>query len=363
MRDETRRDDATESGDISRGDLLKKGIVVAGTAAGAMAGAGLLGAPRVAFGAPALLKKTYKIAIVPKALNNPVFNTANWGGETRAMELGNVSFKFTGSVASDAAVQATVVDGLIDAGYDAIGISCNAPEPLKGPIDRAVQKGIVVMCWDSDSPQSKRSVFYGLDNFASGQALANQLNTLLGSKKGDVWILSGSPAAQNLNARIQGIKAGLAKGLNVRGVSYCNDDIATSVTEVNNILRINPNLVGYLMAGAWPLFTSESATPELKKRAQAGLEVVALDFLQQELQFLAHGTVKALVGQDYWGWGYQSVQIMYQLLQGKHYPAFVKMAAPVVTRANYQAYVDKWKIAQNRAGAEKAFHEAPLPPM
>jgi ribose transport system substrate-binding protein len=337
--------------------LLKKGAVVAGV----VAGAGLLGQPRIARGAAP--KSRYKIAIVPKALNNPVFNTANWGGATRAMELGNVDFRFTGSVQSDAAVQASVVDGLISAGYDAIGISCNAPEPLLEPINKAVKKGIVVMTWDSDSPNSKRACFYGVDSFKGGVLLAQQMNMLLKGKSGNIWILSGSSAAQNLNKRIDGVKSMLSKSLHIKGYSYCNDDIPTSVTQVNNVLRANPDLIGYLMVGAWPLFTSESATPELSKRAKAGLQVVAFDYLKQELAFLHHGTVKALVGQDYWGWGYQSVQIMYELLKGKHYPAFVPQAEPVVTTANVAAYDAKWALATNRAGAAKAFHEAPIMPM
>src|SRR4051794_9742420 len=110
MTDEPIRDDAAMTGSLmSRGDVLKKGAV----AAAAVTAAGLVGKPSSVFGAPFIKKSRYKIAIVPKALNNPVFNTANWGGATRAMELGNVDFKFTGSVQSDAAVQARVVDGLI----------------------------------------------------------------------------------------------------------------------------------------------------------------------------------------------------------------------------------------------------------
>lgn len=358
MDDAKTRENTTETHVVSRKDMLKTAAV----AAGAVAGAGLISTPGIALGTP-LRKKNLKIAIVPKALDNPVFNTANWGGATRAMELGGIDFRFTGSQHSDAAVQAQVVDSLISAGFDGIGISCNAPEPLLGPINRAVAKGIKVMTWDSDSPNSKRSVFYGVDSYAAGQKEAELLNGLLKGKSGKIWILSGSSAAQNLNRRIDGVKNVLSKSLKIAGYSFCNDDIPTSVTQVQNVLRANPDLIGYIMVGAWPLFTSEGATPLLKKRAQAGMQVVAFDYLAQELPFLAHGTVKALVGQDYWGWGYQSVQILYELLQGKHYPSFVPQAIPVVNTSNLADYQNKWKIAVNRAGAAKAFKEAPIAPM
>lgn len=360
MADEITRDDAASTAThISRGGLLKAGAL---TAAG-LAGAGVVGRPSpVTFGAPMLLKKRYRIAIVPKGLNNPVFNTANWGGATRAKELGNVDFKFTGSVQSDAAEQATVVDGLIAAGYDGIGISCNAPQPLLGPINKAISQGITVMTWDSDSPSSKRKVFYGVNSFACGQIEGRLMNKWLAGKSGNVWILSGDPGAQNLNARIAGVKSVLSKSLKIKGYSYTlQDSIPMSVQEVENVLQANPDLLGYIMVGGWPLFTT-GALPNLAKAAKAGLKVVSFDYLATELSWVQNGTVGALVGQDYWGWGYQSVQIIYELLQGKHYPAFVPQASPVVTKANVAKYVHIWKVAKDAASASSVFKEAPIMP-
>ena len=358
MVENTRRDEEetdTITRPISRGGLLKKGAV----AVGALAGVGLLGHPEIALGAP-VRQKRYKIALVPKALSIPVFNVGNWGGQTRALELGDVDFRYTGPATLDSARQVQIVDSLINAGYDAISISCVSPQDMLEPINRAVAKGIKVMTFDSDSPQSKRPVFYGVDSFKAGQTQGRLLNTYLKGKGGDVWLLSGGPAAQNLNARIQGVKSVLAKNLRVAGTSFCNDDTATSVTQVEDVLRSHPSLVGYVMIGAWPLFTDEGATPLLAQRAKAGLQVISFDYLAQELPFVAHGTVKALVGQDFWGWGYQSVTILHGLLTGKHFPAFVPGASPVVTSENLADYQNKWKVATGRAGAAKVFKEAPV---
>jgi ribose transport system substrate-binding protein len=360
MADDTTRDDATPEGQISRAGLLKAGAV---TAAG-LAGSGLVGTrSRVACGAPAYIKKRYRIAIVPKGLDNPVFNTANWGGATRAKELGNVDFTFTGSATSDASLQVTVIDGLIAAGYDGIGISCNAPQPLVEPINHAISKGITVITWDSDSPSSKRKVFYGVDSFKCGATEGTIMNGLLKGKSGNIWILSGDPGAQNLNARIAGVKSTLSKSLKIKGYSYTlQDSIPMSVQEVENVIHANPDLIGFIMVGGWPLFTT-GALPNLAKAAKAGLQVVSFDYLATELPWVENGTVKALVGQDYWGWGYQSVQIIYELIQGKHYPAFVPQASPIVTTANVAKYVHIWQVAKDAASASSVFKEAPIQPM
>jgi inner membrane protein involved in colicin E2 resistance len=68
------------------------------------------------------------------------------------------------------------------------------------------------------------------------------------------------------------------------------------------------------------------------------------------------------VGQDYWGWGYQSVTILYGLLQGKKFPKFVPQALPVVTTANVADYQKKWDASKTAAGMAAAFKEAPVQP-
>src|SRR5664279_3025678 len=167
---------------LSRRDLLVRTTA----AAGVLTTAQLFGSINIALGQT----KKYKIAVVPKGLNNPVFKSADFGGQARAAELGDVDFKFIGPPTSDAAQQVATVDGLISAHYDAIAVSCDSSQTLVEPINRAVDKGIKVITWDSDSPQSKRAVFYGVDSFKAGQLQAKLLNDLLKDKKGCLLYIS-----------------------------------------------------------------------------------------------------------------------------------------------------------------------------
>jgi ribose transport system substrate-binding protein len=147
------------------------------------------------------------------------------------------------------------------------------------------------------------------------------------------------------------------------GTSFCDEDIAKGVTETENVLRSHPDLIGFIIVGAWPLLASPGALPRLTSRAKAGLKVVGFDYVAQELPFIQNGTVAATVGQDYWGWGYQSVQILYNLIKGKKYPDFVPQRIPVVDQSNVASYVEKWKNADTVEGAFKAFGEPPVQPL
>jgi ribose transport system substrate-binding protein len=149
-----------------------------------------------------------RIAWIPKALNNPVFELGKIGAETKAAELTTagpytVEIMYVGSVASDIAEQVKVMEDAIAAGAEAVGISCNEPTGCMDPIDEAMAAGVPVMTWDSDSPESARFTYLGVDNYEGGKAAAELLMQAL-PNGGKVALLSGVPGAANLEARISG---------------------------------------------------------------------------------------------------------------------------------------------------------------
>ena len=334
--------------------LRRRTLIGAGALA---AGAGVLGMPYVARAA-----RRYSIAVIPKSLDNPVFYYAHYGAETRAAELGDVDLIWTASTTSDASVEAEVLSGLIARHVDAMAVDANAPQPLIGPINRAVDAGIKVISWDSDCPGSKRLLYYGIDSHKMGQVMAEQTIKFMG-EKGTVILTSGGPGATNLNARLKGATDTLAKypGVKTMGPFFDNDDLVKAQDLMNNLLVAHPDAGAILNVAAVALFGKMSALPEVIKN-KGKVKIIASDCLAPELPFVADGYVQALVGQDYWGWGYQTVSILHNLLTDPHcrYPALVPQAMPVVTAANVKEWVAKWDAAKTRAGAAEAFKEAPI---
>jgi ribose transport system substrate-binding protein len=110
--------------------------------------------------------ETFTLAWIPKALNNPVFELGRDGCMKAAEELSastgrKVECLYMGSVASDMAEQARVIEDAIAQGVDAIAVSCNDPDGCIDPIQSAIEAGIPVMTWDSDSPDSGRFTIWG----------------------------------------------------------------------------------------------------------------------------------------------------------------------------------------------------------
>jgi ribose transport system substrate-binding protein len=169
---------------------------------------------------------------------------------------------YVGSVASDMAEQARVVEDVIAKGVDAIGISCNDPTGCEDPIKKALDAGVEVMTWDSDSPDSGRFTYLGVDNYEGGKAAADLLIKAMG-ETGKVALLTGVPGAFNLEERIRGFKDGIKDypGIEIVTTVACNDDINTGVQVVEETMQVNPDLNGWFFVGLWPLFADKGSMP------------------------------------------------------------------------------------------------------
>ena len=299
---------------------------------------------------PAFDKDTMTIAWIPKSLNNPVFEIGRDGAFKKAEEINaaggpvKVEVDYVGSVASDAAEQARVVEDVIAKGVDAIGISCNDPTACIDPIQKALDAGITVMTWDSDSPDSGRFTYLGVDNYEGGLAAADMLVKTMGDT-GKVALLTGVPGAFNLEERIRGFKDGVADyaGIEIVTTVACDDDINKGVQVVEEVMQAHPDLNGWFFVGLWPLFADRGSMPLWEEAAQSGMVTIAFDTLPVELEYVQDGLIQGLVGQKYWGWGYDTVQMIYdKLVDGKTYDSFTNSGMDLVTANNVDVMAEMW---------------------
>ena len=203
--------------------------------------------------------------------------------EAKAKELG-INLQWVGPTTSDAGQQVTVIEGLIEKQVDGILISCNDADALKDVIDRAVDAGIVVGCFDSDSPESKRAFYCGTDNYAVGKLAAEEMMKIL-PDGGKVAILTGVLGAPNLEERIRGFKETVeGSNIEVMPVQTGNDDVQTSVDVVGQYTAANPDLAAWFFVGGWPYFADPDALPEVQKFMENGGHIISVDTCEPMMQ-------------------------------------------------------------------------------
>jgi len=299
-------------------------------------------------GIAAEAKKKVVIGFVAKSLSNDVFQAAQAGAADAAKELGakynvDVELEIRTPNDEDATKQAEAVEALTRRGAQGIAVSCSEANTVSPSIDKAVGKGVAVMCFDSDAPNSKRFAYYGTDDKACGQRTVEVLAKAMG-EKGVVAILAGNQSAPNLQNRVAGAKEALAKYPNMKlnnpGVFYHVETPEKAAEAVQNAQNANPGIQGWAMIGGWPLFTADAL-----KWPAGSIKVVAVDALPAQLIYVKNGYVEALLAQDCYGWGTKSLDILLNKIVNNQAPADVKVIDPLtlVTKENVDAYGENWK--------------------
>lgn len=220
---------------------------------------------------------------------------------------------WTGSETSDTAEQIAVIEELIADGVDGILISCNDAGELRDVIDKAVDSGIVVATFDSDSPDSKRAFYIGSDNYGIGKKCAECINELIPGG-GKIAVLTGILGAPNLEDRITGIIKNVNVNIEILPIQSGEDDIQKSVDVVNSYTAANSDLAGWIFVGGWPFNAEPEELTELKKFMDAGGVCVSVDTLYPMLQFVELEMVQVLVGQNYYKMCSDGVQYIYDMI-------------------------------------------------
>ena len=284
-----------------------------------------------------------KFALIPKALDIPVFNYANQGAQRQAAEFGDVEVIYRGPDHGDALKQQEVLESFISQKVDGIAISVLDPV-LTATIDKAVAAGIPVVTWDSDAPASKRFAYYGVDDFKSGQEMGKQAAELLGGK-GTVAFLT-SIGAYNLGRRLDGVKEVLAKypGIKVVETYDCQEDSVKASQLIASGTNRYPDLGAWISVGGWPVFTQNALAP-----VPATTKVISFDTNPPAPDLIKAGKVQVLIGQKYFGWGSETVKLLRDYIKGtKPAATIIDSGVDVVTAKNVDEYMALWKKMEGK---------------
>ena len=281
-------------------------------------------------------KKDLKIALIAKSSTNPVFLASRVGAEAAAKELGpkngiKIAIDWMTPQQESGEEQAKRIAQAVNQGDNVILISCSDAAKVTGAINDAVDRGVQVMTFDSDAPDSKRFAFYGTDDATCGKQVMDELATQMGGK-GNVAILAGNQNAPNLQKRAQAVKdaAKAYPGIKIVDVFYHVETPNDASAAVRSAMAANPQINGWAMVGGWPLFAQSLLDLDPNK-----VKIVAVDALPAQLAYVDKGVAPVLLAQPIYNWGYVSVgMIVDKIENGKNIPTINKMDLVKVTKDN-----------------------------
>ena len=283
--------------------------------------------------------KKLRFALIPKALDIPVFDYAKVGAEREAAAQADFEVIYRGPDHADELAQKQVLESFIQQKVDGIAISVLNAEFLSSTIDKAVDAGIPVVTWDSDAPKSKRLAFYGVDDFRSGQEMGKAAAELL-KGKGTVAFLT-SLGAYNLQRRLEGVKDVLKAYPDIKVVETYDiqeDSVRCSALIAAGTNRY-PNLGAWISVGGWPVFTRNALAP-----VPPTTKVISFDTNPPAPDLIKSGKAHVLIGQKYFGWGAETMKLLKDAVAGKR-PAnpVIDSGVDIVNAANVDDYIARWQ--------------------
>jgi ribose transport system substrate-binding protein len=206
---------------------------------------------------------------------------------------------------------------------DIVGVAVSALDANNAAIAEELRKlkakGVHVVCVDSDVARDKfrdsRSYYLGTDNLTGGKELGTAAKHLLEArrvKEGSYAQFVGRTGAQNAMERMDGFKA--AVGAAYREADRMGDDLDRSRAKENVRNAINNHADLVALVGIWSYNAPAIADVVEEKKNRDKFTIVIFDAEPIAIQRLGEGFIDAMVVQNPYRMGYDSVRLLKALV-------------------------------------------------
>lgn len=230
-----------------------------------------------------------------------------YAGMKAACKYLNVSCEYSGTIEYDAQAQVDSFNADLAKNPTGIVISPIQEDAFVEPINRAVQQGVSVVTYASDSPDSDRCAYVTSDNVNEGQIAAKELCEAIGGK-GSVMVLR-NPNQDNHNRRCDAFIAYIAENYpDVKVVAdiNTNQDSQAGYDAVMSTYQKTPDLAGVFCPEGVSIVGGATAAKELNAQG-ASIKCVCVDCNDELLEMLKNGDMYYLLSPDQFMQGWLSM--------------------------------------------------------
>jgi rhamnose transport system substrate-binding protein len=261
--------------------------------------------------------RAVRIGLVAKSLGNGFFTAVRKGGDEAAGELGSVTLIFTGPATPTAEGQIEVLNSLIAQHVDAIAVSANDPDALVPTLQRAKQRGIKVISYDSAVSEAGRLVHLSPSSDPLiGETCARLAADAAPDGRGKIAVVSATPTSTNQNAWIAAMKRSLPAfpGLELVSVVYGDDVADKSYRETVALLKRYPDLTVIVSPSSVGIVAAAKAVED--EGLSGKVHVTGLGLPSELAGHVQSGTVKSFAIWNPIDLGYAAVQIATRVARG-----------------------------------------------
>lgn len=244
---------------------------------------------------------------------------------------------------SNAQQQIEIMENLISMNVDGIAIGPTDTAALVPTINKAIEKGIKVICFESEAPDSDAMAFIGTDNYKAGRHLGEVIGKNLNGE-GKIVILTGLPTQFSLNERIRGIEEYLAEkypNVQVVDTQPSEGDPQKAVTCTENMIQAHPDFDALIGIDATAGPAAASVWKAKGWQDDSDHLILTFDDMEDNLQGVRDGYIKAIVAQRQTTWAEQIIDTLNALCDGESVEAYNDTGSVEITIDNIDTYVDE----------------------
>lgn len=282
------------------------------------------------------------IALIPGLTTDAFYITMRKGAEHAAEALG-VELIFQGGPEFNPTVQVPVLDAVIARQPDAILIAPTDKQQLIGPLQKAIDAGIIVITVDTfiddgeyqdgQGPGDFPLSYVASDNVLGGLIAGRALATAIG-ERGKVYVSNVKPGISTTDQREEGFKLAMRAfpNIDVLETQFNDDDANKAAAQLQAVFARNGDLAGVFGAN---LFSAIGSADGVKAVGKTGeIKVVAFDTPKRIVDDIKSGLVDLAIAQHPAEIGYYGVVTAYAAITGQSVPPSIGTGFTVMHAGN-----------------------------
>ncbi|MCG2791545.1 MAG: substrate-binding domain-containing protein [Actinomycetia bacterium] len=279
-------------------------------------------------------EKAYKFVFTTHDAGTP-FWVPTVAGYKHAAEIFGVTVEFIGPKTFDIAAQVDMTETAIEGDIDGLAITLPAEAAYDGGVQKAIDKGIIVVGYNTDDPTpNARMVFVGQDQIKAGMRMGEEIKKYL-PDGGEVILSTCCPGHSAIEQRLAGARTAL-EGSNVTvigdNLNY-GADMTEAVGKIEAAHLANPDVDGIYSVDAYTeAIGMYISINNLKGKLLGG----GFDLVEGTLNFIKDGVLQFTIGQDPYSQGFYPVVIMWLYVDKGIPPKDVDTGAEVVDKNNIE---------------------------
>lgn len=286
----------------------------------------------------------YKIGIIGRELNNPIYQAAQLGAQDAALEL---SRKYSIDIelltltpdTDKGADQSLAMGELFVQNADGFIISPEDNASVRASIEFAQTQGQQIVFFEHDLAGVQPLTTVLADETEAGRLAAEAMLKALPDRS-RVAILTSATSDARLEQRLAAVRATLGYKRIHETVS-CQPNYHSAIRAIEDAQRADTNhmISGWIFLSDWPL----SGMPALPWKA-GKFPTVAIQSSPSAFLYIDQGYINSLVVHPYYQWGYQSVELLIQQLHNGQQPKATQNISPpqLVDWQNISQYRESW---------------------